>query len=112
MYNQELLDIMDDVNAMAKSMGYTNGLAWAREQMENGRLSKTEFDYFEDCHDFRNLIAHGSSRDVYISEGTKRKAICFLFAISNYYVSYGEQVKQSFLRPTNNDYSFDDGLPF
>ena len=111
MYNQELLDIMDDVNAMAKSMGYANGLAWAWEQVENDKLSKTEFEYFEDCHNLRNLIAHGCSKDIHLSEGTKLKAIRFMFAIKDRYVYYGEQVKESFLRPTNNDdYNYD--LPF
>jgi hypothetical protein len=114
MYNQEFLDIMDDVNAMAKSMDYTNGIAWAREEMENNRLSEIEFDFFEDCHDLRNLIAHGCSRDINISEATKQKAIRFKFAISNAYVQHGEQVKQSFLKSTSYMYDdyYNDDLPF
>ena len=83
MYNQNFLDSMDRVNNIAKSMGYQNGVAWARKQKEDGRISEYIYEIFNDCHSLRNLMAHGYSADINITLQTMQKVQSLVETISN-----------------------------
>ncbi len=81
MHNQDFIDAMDKINSVAKSMGYTNGIAWARKQMEDGRLNEYDYTEFDNCHDLRNLMAHGHAKDINISADTMRTVKVFFSTI-------------------------------
>ena len=83
MYNQHFLDTIDKVNSIAKAMGFTNGVTWARKQFDDGRINEYTFEIFSSCHDLRNLMAHGYAVDINISAATMQKAQLFLKAVSN-----------------------------
>jgi uncharacterized protein YutE (UPF0331/DUF86 family) len=87
MYNQKFLDTMDKINSIAKTIGYQNGITWARKQLENGIINECTFGSFSNCHDLRNLMAHGASMDINISAETMQKAQLFLNNISQPYTS-------------------------
>ena len=61
---------MDKINTIAKTMKYTNGIAWARSAMENKKLNEYDYKLFENCHNLRNFMAHGFSRDISVSAET------------------------------------------
>jgi len=82
MNNSKFSDLMSTVNETAQAMGFTNGIAWARNALENKKLTKLEFNSFEKCHFLRNMIAHGSAGDIQISEETLNIAKAFCAAIS------------------------------
>ena len=88
MYNQQFLDVMDKVNSIAKTLGFTNGVTWARKQLENARMNEYTFEFCSSCHDLRNLMAHGYAMDINISAATLQKAQMFLKAISNPYANH------------------------
>ena len=81
MNNGTFSDVMDKVNVTAKSMNFTNGIAWARNAFENKKLSLLEYSDYERCHDLRNLMAHGCARDIQISNETLQLAHAFYAAI-------------------------------
>jgi hypothetical protein len=83
MYNPQFLDTIDKVNSIAKAIGFTNGVTWARKQLEDGNINEYTFEIFSSCHDLRNLMAHGYAVDINISAATMQKAQLFLKAISN-----------------------------
>ena len=82
MNNNKFIDLMDKINVIAKSMNYTNGIAWARDAFENKKLSQMEYTDYEKCHYLRNLIAHGGACDIQISDNTLQIANAFFAAIS------------------------------
>lgn len=82
MYNDKFSDLMEKINATAKSMNFTNGISWARNAFENKKLSQLEYNNYEKCHVLRNLIAHGSACDIQISEDTMQIATAFYAAIT------------------------------
>lgn len=85
MYNKQFLDTIDKVNSIAKTLGFTNGVAWARHYLDNGKMSECTFEIFSSCHDLRNLMAHGYARDINISAETMQRAIMFYNSISKPY---------------------------
>jgi hypothetical protein len=87
MYNQKFLDTMDKINSIAKTIGYQNAIAWARKQLENGVINEWTFNSFNNCHELRNLMAHGASMDINISNETMQKAQSFLNSISRPYAT-------------------------
>lgn len=91
MSNRLFIDTMDKVNAFAKQVGFTNGIAWARAQKENNRLNSYDYEIFSGCHDLRNLMAHGFAKDINISSETLQKAQLFFRAISTPYTVNGGQ---------------------
>ena len=82
MYNNKFSDLMEKINATAKSMNFTNGISWARNAFENKKLSQLEYNDCENCHFLRNLIAHGGACDIQISENTLQIATAFYAAIT------------------------------
>ena len=83
MYNQDFIDIMDKINSLAKSINYTNGIAWAKAATENNRLNTYDYSAFDGCHHLRNLMAHGFARDIIISNETMQIARMFHLSIRN-----------------------------
>lgn len=83
MYNQEFIDIIDKINSLAKSMDYTNGVAWARFALDNKMIDFYDYNEFENCHYLRNLMAHGHLRDINISSETMQIAKLFYSNIRN-----------------------------
>lgn len=77
MYNKDFIDIMDKINTIAKSKNFTNGIALARNLFENKQLNTYDYVAFENCHNLRNLMAHGFSRDINISDETMEIARLF-----------------------------------
>lgn len=70
MFNKEFMDTMDKINTIAKTMKYTNGIAWARSARGNKQLNEYDYKLFENCHNLRNFMAHGFSRDITVSAET------------------------------------------
>ena len=70
MNNGIFIDIMDKINNVAKSKGYQNGIAWANKAVEAKTINQYDLAAFEGCHHLRNLMAHGFSRDIVISNET------------------------------------------
>ena len=91
MYNELFIDTMDKVNAFAKQIVYTNGIAWARSQMESKCLNSYDYNILSGCHDLRNLMAHGFARDINITLETSQKAQLFFEAISKPYAVNNNQ---------------------
>ena len=92
MYNQEFIDIIDKINSLAKSMNYTNGVAWARFALDNKMIDLYDYNEFENCHYLRNLMAHGHLRDINISSETMQIAKTFYSNIRNNQVEKSKMV--------------------
>ena len=83
MFNQLFIDTMDQINTIAKSMNYTNGISWARYAFDHKLINSYDFNEFENCHILRNLMAHGHLRDINISEETMKNVNIFHKTILN-----------------------------
>ncbi len=89
MKNNELfIDTMDKINSLAKSRGFTNGIEWAKAAAKVNKISALNLSAYENIHTLRNLMAHGSARDISISAETLSEVLTFL-----------SQIMQSPLRP-------------
>ena len=82
MNNGTFIDIMDKINNVAKSKGYQNGIAWANKAVEAKTINQYDLAAFEGCHHLRNLMAHGFSRDIVISNETMNIAKTFYRCIT------------------------------
>ena len=106
MYNGQFLNTIDKINTLAKANGYVNGIACAREALNQGKLSEYDYNAFENCHNLRNLLAHGNAMDINISSETMSIASIFYDRVSAYIesahqpevTSYVQQAKEADLR--------------
>lgn len=80
--NSKLFDLMDAINQTAKSKGYTNGISWAREALEQKKIDQLTFNGFEKCHSLRNMMGHGCASEIQISDKTLEIANAFYQAIA------------------------------
>ena len=69
MNNSVFLDVMDHINTLAQSLGYVNGMDWAREAVQAGKIAANDLAELESAHHFRNILAHGGASEITISEG-------------------------------------------
>ncbi len=80
--NNELFsDTMDKINSLAKSRGFVNGINWARTAAGTKLVNELELSAYENIHTLRNLMAHGSARDISISNETLSEVLGFLSKI-------------------------------
>ena len=69
---------MSSINETAQAMSFVNGIAWARDAFENNKLTHS----YEKCHALRNMMSHGSARDIRISDETLYIAEAFYAAVA------------------------------
>lgn len=84
MNNGIFMNLMDEVNTLAISNGYTNAISCAKEMRDKGLLSHSDFNSFHTYHEFRNNIAHGGALDIRITEQTLNGTKVFVKLISAY----------------------------
>ncbi len=113
-YNRNFVEIMDQVNSIAKSMGYTNGVSWAYQQLEAKCLNECNFGYFNNCHDLKKLLDRGYYNDISITYSTLQKARFFLGVIANPNNLKYENQNQLFnkVEPDKQKDDYEDDLPF
>ena len=80
--NEIFIDTMDKINTIAKGKGFVNGLDWAKTAKDLKEISDLDFSTFENCHNLRNLMAHGSAKDISLSTETINQMVRFLSAIA------------------------------
>lgn len=80
--NEIFIDTMDKINTIAKSKGFVNGLDWAKTAKGLKEMSDLDFSTFENCHNLRNLMAHGSAKDISLSNETIGQIVGFLSNIA------------------------------
>ncbi len=79
--NELFIDTMDKINSLAKSRGFVNGINWARTAAGTKLVNELELSAYENIHALRNLMAHGSARDISISNETLSEVLGFLSKI-------------------------------
>lgn len=82
MYNNETFeDLMNEINNIAKELGFKNGIDWAAKKHNAGMITFSTYKSYENCHDLRVRFSHGGARDISISNSTLQIAEQFLRAI-------------------------------
>lgn len=69
-YNNNFVDIMDNINNIAQGYGYKNGIHWADERCKKGSIDYGTFKQYENAHNLRVRLAHGNARDISVSYET------------------------------------------
>lgn len=80
--NDLFIDTMDKVNTLAKSRGFVNGNDWAKMAARKKVITEMQLSSFENLHSLRNLMAHGSAKDIVISPDTLSVSLSFLTALA------------------------------
>ena len=81
--NNELLSIMEMVNAIAKNYNFMNGKEWAQAAHNSGDISYYTYKEYVECHDLRNMVGHPGSTRICVSDTTIYNAKRFLNDIRN-----------------------------
>lgn len=82
-YNSLFEDLLDEINKIAKSKGFENGIGWANTAKTYGEIDAFWFDIFLGIHKLRNSFSHGHAKDISISEETYNNTIKFKELISS-----------------------------
>ena len=80
--NDLFIDTMDKINTLAKSRGFVNGNDWAKTAARKKVITEMQLSSFENLHSLRNLMAHGSAKDIVISPDTLSVALSFLTSLA------------------------------
>lgn len=82
-YNNEFIDVISEVNDVAKSKGFINGKDWANQAFERGLISFSTKAAFINLCGLRINQAHGYARDIRISLETYETACYILKCIKS-----------------------------
>ncbi|MBQ8350695.1 MAG: hypothetical protein IJY20_01460 [Clostridia bacterium] len=102
--NDLFIDTMDKINTIAKGKGFVNGMDWAKTAKGAGKISDLTLSSFDGCHSLRNLMAHGSAKDIAISTETLANVMTFLSAIAQTKVTPAEKKEAADLLPHEGDF--------
>ena len=82
-YNKEFIDVMNNINNIAKGYGFKNGIDWACNAKKASKIGYDTYMKYKNCHDLRVQIAHGGASDINISFGTYSNVCDFEGDIKN-----------------------------
>lgn len=80
---RKLLQIMEEVNSIAKDRQFRNGKEWAKEAKDIGSISYSEYKRFIECHNARCMIGHPGALKIYVTRDIINNARDFLYCISH-----------------------------
>lgn len=95
-YNKEFEEVMDNINNIAFSEGFKNGLDWAHEAHFRQEISQEQYVRYENIHNLRAKLFTENAKDIDVSYDTYQEALEFenIFKNSRTRIYGGSPIKK------------------